>query len=103
MTAALTADDPTPRRTKASPATQMREMLVQSRRYGVPFEKSWDSAFARVRWPHDTEHRQEWKALLEDQRAAWEIAFEKQGDESRPLRALYSLLTAAASDERLAA
>jgi hypothetical protein len=71
----------------------MREMLVMSRRYGVGFERAWPSAYARVRWPHDTEHRQSWKALLDEQREDWRMAYEHEGQPRRSLTALYSLLS----------
>lgn len=82
----------TSKRGKPSPATQMREMLVKSRRSGVGFERAWDSAYERIRWPHDTAHRNEWKDQLDYDRESWRVAYEREGAVNRPLLALYSLL-----------
>lgn len=103
MTAVLQMEEP-PKTGKPSPATQMREMLSVSRRHGVPFEKAWRSAFQRVRWPHDTEHRQGWKDQLEEDRSDWQAAYEGDGEVNRPLIALYSLFCAYVPEhERIAA
>lgn len=53
-----------------SPANQMRVMLAHLRASGVPFERAREIAWERIRWPHDTTHRWEWKALLGDYQAA---------------------------------
>lgn len=45
-------------------------MLTQSKRAGVSFEVAWRTAWKRIAWPHDTAHRQQWKALLGDPKAA---------------------------------
>lgn len=48
-----------------SPATQMRVLLARSRARGVTFERAYHLALnERIRWPHDTTHRKEWKATL---------------------------------------
>lgn len=49
-----------------SPAVQMRLSLERARGYDRDFDQAWDSAFANVRWPHDTTHRREWKGILDD-------------------------------------
>lgn len=92
MTVMLVAPAATSRRGKPSPATQMREMLVRSRRSGVGFERAWESAFERIRWPHDTTHRNDWKDQLEADREQWRVAYEREGAVNKPLLALYSLL-----------
>jgi hypothetical protein len=90
---------------KAAPPTQMRELLSASRRAGIAFDRAWATAWNQVRWPHDTEHRREWKELLDGDRLAWQAAYERKGEENRSLRALYSLLQQATepTDERLIA
>ena len=90
---------------KAAPPTQMRELLAASRRAGVNFDRAWSTAWTQVRWPHDTEHRRQWKELLEDDRSSWQQAYERNGTTNRSLQALYSLLQAVTepADERLIA
>lgn len=57
------------------PCHQMRVMLAASKRAGVPFDRAWASAYERVRWPHDTGHRTEWKAVLIETQVVWERAY----------------------------
>jgi hypothetical protein len=49
-----------------SPAVQLRQLLEQSRQYGRSFDVAWEMAIqpGRIRWPHDTVHRREWKLCL---------------------------------------
>lgn len=64
------ADDFTCRDCQRSPAVQLRVHLARARAQGMPFERAWGTgfcdgwAFERVRWPHDTPHRRDWKAAL---------------------------------------
>lgn len=76
-------------------------MLSYSQRHDVPFDKAWESAFARVRWPHDTEHRQGWKELLIEQREDWRRAYQREGKPNKSLLALLALL--GGGSDRLAA
>jgi hypothetical protein len=69
-------------------------MLSISRSHGIIFEQAWDSAWVRVRWPHDTEHRKDFKKVLEELRAYWEDAYELRGVRNRHLEALAALLDA---------
>lgn len=43
---------------------QLRAHLERGRAEGMPFERAWPWALERVRWPHDTATRREWKWLL---------------------------------------
>lgn len=65
-------------RAKMSPAVQMRVMLARSRAAGVPFDRAWESAFERVKWPHDTTARLDWKYTLEDARTQWGSAYDRR-------------------------
>jgi hypothetical protein len=56
---------------KASPAVQLRCLLQQARLTGLTFEEAWEPCLRSVSWPHDTQHRHEWKAILGDGKAAW--------------------------------
>jgi hypothetical protein len=51
----------------------------------MDFEIAWRFAFARVRWPHDTTHRREWKRIIEDPagRDVWRRAFELEPPTAR--------------------
>lgn len=53
-------------------------MLAASRRAGVSFEHAWRTGLEKVRWPHDTTHRHEWRRLLPEQRALWEAAYNRE-------------------------
>jgi hypothetical protein len=77
-----------------SPAVQMRKLLAYGRERGWEFEAAWRWAFERVRWPHDTTHRLEWKGVLgrshddpkpipSAQREAWRSAYERQTQSTR--------------------
>lgn len=63
-----------------SPAVQLRALLNVSRKNDVEFEEAWSLALSRVRWPHDTVHRREWKTVLEapSAREAWRTAYAGQ-------------------------
>lgn len=71
-----------------SPAIQFRKLLEYGRERGWPFETAWRWSYERVRWPHDTTHRREWKKILGEshddqrrtptqQREAWQSAYER--------------------------
>lgn len=79
---------------KICPAVQMREFLLLLREQGAEFDEAWRVAFERVKWPHDTVHRREWKAILEQSRETWERAFDLVPP-SRAERKLGRLLLAA--------
>jgi hypothetical protein len=49
-----------------SPAAQLRRLLIAAREQGLLFEEVWEPCLRQVRWPHDTTHRHEWKAILGD-------------------------------------
>ena len=51
----------------------MRVFLLKARAMDKPFEEAHEFAFERIRWPHDTQHRREWKALLGDYESAREV------------------------------
>jgi hypothetical protein len=71
-----------------SPAVQFRRLLEYGRERGWAFETAWRWSYERVRWPHDTTHRREWKKILGEspddprrvpsqQRQAWQSAYER--------------------------
>lgn len=87
-----------------SPAIQMRKLLAFGRARGWEFETAWRWSWERVRWPHDTTHRLEWKAILgacpEDdrsvpmvQRQSWRCAYERE-EQSRRERSVGLLVAA---------
>lgn len=57
-----------------NPALQLRVLLEDARLRGTTFEEAWAWALGdapeyrngRVRWPHDTNHRCEWKDIFDD-------------------------------------
>lgn len=62
----------------------MRLLLDRARVLGKDFDAAYEFAFSRIRWPHDTAHRREWKALLGDYSAAREVGI-RQIDVTRSL------------------
>jgi hypothetical protein len=60
------------------PPTQLRELLTSARREGKSFELAWSIAMRQVKWPYDTTHRREWKAVLEDGRLVWMACYERR-------------------------
>jgi hypothetical protein len=77
-----------------SPAVQFRKLLEYGRERDWPFETAWRWAYERVRWPHDTTHRREWKKVLGEspddprktpvqQREAWRSAYERRSQSPR--------------------
>lgn len=60
-------------RKNALPSEQMRILLDKARALNKEFDEAHKFAFSRIRWPHDTTHRREWKALLGDYEAALEV------------------------------
>lgn len=61
---AKAADEFMCRECQRSPATQVRVYLARARERDMTFERAWVFAIERVRWPHDTRHRWEWKGVL---------------------------------------
>jgi hypothetical protein len=59
------------------PPVQLRRLLEVSRRQHLTFDEAWEAAFrpGRIRWPHDTTHRRQWKAIIAAQREVWEGAY----------------------------
>jgi hypothetical protein len=71
------------------PAVQLRILLIYGRNCGWEFDAAWRWAFERVRMPHDTTTRREWRQVLgsafDDQRPGplrqremWRRAYERQ-------------------------
>ena len=60
---------------RASPAEQVGFWLARSRRHGVPFDSAWAGALRNVRWPHDKDHRDEWKDVIAWSRHTYEAAY----------------------------
>lgn len=74
-----------------SPAVQMRVLLGRAREHGMSFDVAWEFSWQRIRWPHDTTHRREWKAILSDASSleVWRASFDRQPvDRLAQLRAL---------------
>jgi hypothetical protein len=68
-----------------TPAEQLRIHLLNARTGGVDFHRAWDVAFKRVVWPHDTGHRRDWKAILDEKRGDWRRAYDGEPQEPRRL------------------
>jgi hypothetical protein len=68
-----------------SPAVQMRILLTHAREEAMGFEQAWAFAFSRIRWPHDTTHRREWKYVLESEksRRVWRSCFNQEPPPAR--------------------
>lgn len=66
------------------PAVQMRILLAHARANFYAFDEAWRFAWDRIRWPHDTTHRREWKMVLPERRPpeAWRSAY--AGEPSTP-------------------
>lgn len=60
---------------KPTPAAQLRERLAMAKRAGLDFDHAWERAWRRIKWPHDTAHRREWKRALAATRGGWERAY----------------------------
>lgn len=58
------ADELMCRACQRSPAVQMRIFLARARIQGFAFEVAWAWAWERVKWPHDTTARRDWKRVL---------------------------------------
>lgn len=78
-----------------SPAVQLRIKLRRARECGATFEDAWEAAYENIRWPHDTTHRREWKAILgdPDAREVWKAAYHGEDINYREL-ALARLIAA---------
>lgn len=72
-----------------NPAVQMRVLLEFGRDRDWAFETAWRWSFERVRMPHDTTARKEWRAILglafdderlgpSRQREMWRRAYERE-------------------------
>ena len=70
-----------------TPAVQLRVALKRSRANGRDFDSAWTFAMSNIRWPHDTTHRREWKAILEAPETveAWRLAYHNEPCASRQL------------------
>lgn len=65
-------------RRHGSPAEQLRRDLERFAVAGLIPERAWQIAFERIRWPHDTAQRKQWKAILENDRERWLAAYTGQ-------------------------
>jgi hypothetical protein len=81
-----------------TPPHQLRVMLAISRRHGIVFDDAWEKAWIRVRWPHDTEHRRDYKKILLEQLDVWRSAYARMGAVNERLNAVYSLLIYASGE-----
>ena len=83
------------------PPVQLRERLAVARRQGIPFDEAWEALLNgyrgnRIKFPHSTVERREWRAVLEEDRPVWEAAF--HGEEVPGGAALARLFDALADD-----
>lgn len=87
-----------------NPAVQFRLLLVFCRDHEWAFLVAWRWSFERVRWPHDTTARREWKQIMGDrcddprvlparQREMWQRAYER-GEVTRSEQAGGKLMVA---------
>lgn len=66
------------------PPVQLRALLVAARERGEPFDVAWQRALDgrrlpdRVRFPHGTQERRQWRAILAGQRRHWRSAYERR-------------------------
>lgn len=75
--AALPASHPAALLTnRMTPAEQLAHLLSGPKRSGVPFDRAWTYALDWVRWPHDKEHRAEWKEAVAWAKPVWQAAYE---------------------------
>lgn len=79
---------------KQTPAEQVRILLIVKRRQGVSFEQAWAYAWKCIRWPHDREHRHEWKDAIEWSQPIFHNAYYKTRED--PVDKAMSGLEAAA-------
>lgn len=77
------------RECQRNPATQVRVLLARARLQALEFDRAWQYALGctpgdepvgtdgLVRWPHDTDHRREWKSVFADRLVvgAWGSAY----------------------------
>lgn len=76
MTATRRNPEPVDDPRSGTPAQQLRASLARQRTAGIDFDAAWDIALGRIKWPHDTVHRVQWKAIIEADRHAWRDAYE---------------------------
>jgi hypothetical protein len=57
------------------PPVQVRRYLTVCLRQGVPFDQAWKFAEGRTIYPHDRNHREQYKAVLAETRWAFELAY----------------------------
>lgn len=74
----------------------MRVLLLYARDRELLFTEAWEFAFSRIRWPHDTGHRREWKAILRDksQVRQWEAAYNREPQDDRQKTLVHLALVA---------
>jgi len=51
--------------------------LLRLRGVGYDFDRAWEKAFARIRWPGATKQRRAWKDAMEETKDAWRAAYER--------------------------
>lgn len=69
-------------RRRGTPAEQLRANLERYRAVhgSADYERAFELAFGRIKWPHDTAHRMQWKAIIMGQREVYRRFYE--GDRS---------------------
>jgi len=66
-----------------TPSEQLSADLERMRLAGVPWPRAWEVAFDRIKWPHDTAHRRQWKAVLLGQQDDYEESYYRERRRSR--------------------
>lgn len=53
----------------------MRLELSQCKLLDATFEEAWELTWRRIVWPHDTDHRRQWKEALRSTREEWRACY----------------------------
>lgn len=54
----------------------MRLELGRYKQLDASFDEAWNLAWRRIIWPHDTDHRRQWKEALRSTYGEWRACFE---------------------------
>jgi hypothetical protein len=79
------------------PIVQVRHYLIVARRQGFSFEEAWLQALRMTKFEHDTMHRKDTRAALDETRDAWEAAY--HGEDVPGGRALIALADMLAAED----
>lgn len=88
---------PKPRNRKAPPPEQLRVELMSLKARGVPFDRAWEMAMRKIKWPCDREPKAEWRAAIRATKEVWRDCYHDEG----PPLTLEELIRALASDAEM--